>query len=67
MNDEPNNNQSGSAEPTNEAQVNSCADCKKNPCVCPNKSDDSHQKTLSEEAKSKKNPPRTKPPKISWI
>lgn len=57
MNDNSNNNQSGHVRSTDEVQANSCTDCKKNPCAC----------TTSKVASSKEKPPRTTPPKISWI
>jgi hypothetical protein len=63
MNDEQNNNQDDSIEPTNEVRVDNCTECKKNPCICPNKHDDSNNETVDKE----KAVPDTNPPKISWI
>ena len=45
-------------EQNNEATANICPECKKDPCICASKNDDSQ---------SKENKPRTKPPEISWI
>lgn len=67
MNDILKNNQSDPAKPVNSNWVNDCPECKKNPCVCPSKISDSRQKTSGEEDMSKENPPRTKPPKLTWI
>lgn len=62
MNDELNNNQSNFTKPiANDSEIDNCAKCGKNPCVCPDKSKESGKKLPNEK------PKRTKPPKISWI
>lgn len=59
MNDELINNQNSPDKSPSKSRVDICAECKKNPCVCPNKSDDSGQEIETY--------PRTKPPKLTWI
>lgn len=44
-----------------------CIKCKKNPCVCPNKSDNPSQTNLDEKIEDKETYPRTKPPKLTWL
>lgn len=51
----------------NKTQINGCAKCRKNPCVCPDKGNNSKQNTSGDEAMNKENHKRTEPPKISWI
>jgi hypothetical protein len=58
MNDKQNNNQNDSTESVSSTQVDTCQKCKKDPCVCSNKSDDSSFDV---------NQPRTEPPKVCWI
>lgn len=67
MSDESQNVQDSPAEPNNKSQINSCPDCKKDPCVCLDKGDKVRSETLNEDSKNNGNLAKAKPPKISWI
>lgn len=63
MNDELFNDQNNS---DNEAQIDDCAVCKKNPCVCLYKPDETSSEAASVNSLNDEDT-KTKPPKISWI